>query len=112
MNRRIVLIVIAIVGVLGVTAFAQQRRPYNLIMKDVGATFANLRKNLDANNGPAAADDAVKLQALFTETEGFWAPFDTHDAMGFAKRAREAAAAVSTAGKANDVKAAQASSAV
>jgi hypothetical protein len=112
MNRRIVLIVIAIVAVLGITAFAQQRRPYNLVMKDVGATFASLRKNLEANNGPAAADDAVKLQALFTETEAFWAAFNTHDAMGFTKRAREAAAAISTAGRANDVKAAQASSAV
>ncbi len=112
MNRRIVLIVIAIVGVLGVTAFAQQRRPYNLIMKDVGTTFASMRKNLDANNGAAAADDAVKLQGLFTETEAFWAPLETHDAVGFAKRAREAAAAISVAAKGNDTKAALASTAV
>ena len=113
MNRRIVLIIIVIVGVVaGATALAQQRRPYNQIMKDVGATFANMRKNLDANNAAAAAEDAAKLEGFFTETEAFWASFDTHDAVGFAKRAREAAAAIGTAAKGNDVKTAQASSAV
>lgn len=113
MNRRFVLTIIVIaVLVAGATAFAQQHRPYNQIMKDVGATFASLKKNLDGNNGAAAAEDAAKLEGLFTETEAFWAPLDTQDAVGFAKRARGAATAVGTAAKGNDIKAAQTSYAV
>ena len=110
MNRLFFLITIAVAGTVVVaTAFAQQHRPYNQIMKDVGSTFASLKKNLDANSAAAAAADAAKLEGLFTETEAFWAPFDTKDAVGFAKNARDAAAAVGTAAKGNDIKAAQAS---
>ena len=148
MNRQFILIMIVIaVLVAGASAFAQQHRPYNQIMKDVQATFANLRKNLDASGvsaeGPAgggrgappappapqqgqrgvvvawdpasqaaAVEDAAKLERLLTEVEAFWAPFDTQDAVGFAKRARDAAAAIGTASKGTDAKAAQASVAV
>jgi hypothetical protein len=113
MNRRVILIIIVIAVVLtDIAAFAQQHRAYNLIMKDIQPVFAALRKDLDGNNGAAAAEDAAKLQALFTEVEGFWAPFDTQDAVGFAKRAGEAAAKIGTAAKANDIKGAQASLAV
>src|SRR6476619_6570168 len=113
MNRRIILIIIVIAVVLtDIAAFAQQHRAYNLIMKDIQPVFAALSKDLDGNNGAAAAEDAAKLQELFTEVEGFWAPFDTQDAVGFAKRAGEAAAKVGTAAKANDIKGAQASLAV
>ena len=72
-------------------------------MKDVGATFANLKKNLDSNSAAAAAEDAAKLQGLFTETEGFWAPLNTGDAVNYAKRARDGAAAVAAAAKSNDM---------
>src|SRR6266568_2359616 len=110
MNRQLVLMIIGIATfVAGLTAFAQQDRPYNQIMKDVGATFANLKKNLDANSAAAAAEDAAKLEGLFTETEAFWARLDTKDAVNFAKRAREAAGAVGAAAKGSDIKAAQAS---
>jgi cytochrome c556 len=113
MKQRFTLIIIVIlVVVAGATAFAQQHRPYNQIMKDVGATFAALRKNLDGNNAAAAAEDAARLEGLFTETEAFWAPFDTQDAVGFAKRAREAAAAIGAAAKGKNIKAAQESVAV
>ena len=110
MNRLFFLITIAVAGtVVAATAFAQQHRPYNEIMKDVSSTFASLKKNLDANSGAAAAADAAKLEGLFTETEAFWAPLDTKDAVGFAKGARDAAAAVTAAAKQNDMKTAQAS---
>jgi len=114
MTQRFVLIIIVTAAVVaGATAFAQQNRPYNQVMKDVGATFASLRKNLDANSAAAAAEDAAKLEGLFTETEAFWARFDTRDAMDFAKRGRDAAAAIGAAGKAGgDLKAAQPSVAV
>jgi cytochrome c556 len=110
MNRHLVSIIIVIAGVLAAAAaFAQQHRPYDQVMKDVGATFANLKKNLDANSGAAAAEDAAKLERLFTETEAFWAPLDTNDAVNFAKRAREGAATLGAAAKGNDMKTAQAS---
>ena len=115
MNRKFLVIAIVIAAVVaGATAFAQQQqhRLYNEIMKDVGATFPNLKKNLDANNGAAAAEDAAKLERFFSETEAFWTPLNTQDAVGFAKRARETAAAIGTAAKANDMKTALASYAV
>jgi methionine synthase II (cobalamin-independent) len=113
MNRVLILIAGAIAGsVLVAAAFAEQHRPYNEIMKDVASAFASLKKSLDANSAAAAAADAAKLQALFTETEAFWAPFETKDAMNFAKSARDAAAAVSAAAKNNNVKTAQSSYAV
>ena len=109
MSRRFLSIMI-VAGILAVgTAFAQQHRQYNEIMKDVGATFASLKKNLDSNSATAAAADAAKLEGLFTETEAFWAPLNTGDAVGFAKNAREASAAAAAAAKGNDIKAAQAS---
>ena len=107
MNRRFAFIIVFVAVLLGVTALAQQHRAYNLIMKDVQPTFQSLKKNLDGNNGAAAAADAAKLQDLFAETESFWAPFETKDAVGFAKRAREAAGAVAAAAKDNNIKAAQ-----
>src|SRR6516162_5981745 len=112
MNRRFVSIIVSVaIGAIcaGITVSAQQHRPYNEIMKDVGATFASLKKNLDENSGTPAADDAAKLERLFTDTEAFWAPLDTQDAVNFAKRARDAAAAVGAAAKGNNMKAAQTS---
>ena len=110
MNRQFLLILIVIAGVFaGGMASAQQHRPYDQIMKDVGATFASLRKNLDASSAAAAAQDAGKLEGLFRETEAFWAPLNTGDAVGFAKSAREASAAIGAAAKSNDIKAAQSS---
>ena len=112
MNQKSFFRAIVIAAVVAATAFAQQHRLYNQIMKDVGATFPNLKKNLDANNAAAAAEDAAKLEGFFTETESFWAPLNTQDAVVFSKRAREAAAAIGAAAKGNDMKAALASYAV
>ena len=110
MNRHFALIIIVVAGVIaGTNAAAQQHRTYDQIMKDIGPTFASLKKNLDANSAAAAAADAAKLEGLFTETEAFWAPLNTKDAVGFAKSAREASAAVGAAAKGNDMKAALAS---
>jgi|SRR2546425_2262175 len=109
MNRQFALTIIVMAAICaGVSVFAQQHRPYNLIMKDVGATSASLKKNLDENSAAAAVADAAKLEGLFTETEAFWAPLDTKDAVNLVKRARDGAAAVGAAAKGNDIKAAQA----
>jgi cytochrome c556 len=110
MNRRFLLVMIAAAGIgAAATTFAQQQRPYNQIMKEVGTTFASLKKNLDSNSVAAAAADAFKLEGLFAETEAFWAPLDTQDAVKFAKGARAGASAFGTAAKSNDMKAALAS---
>jgi ABC-type transporter MlaC component len=110
MNRTSALLIIGAAVVIAVLpAFAQQARPYDQIMKDVGATFANLKKNLDSNSAAEAAQDAAKLEGLFTETEAWWARLDTKDAANYAKGAKEGAAAAAAAAKGNDIKAAQAS---
>jgi cytochrome c556 len=110
MNRQIAWILILGMGVFACSAsFAQQKRPYNDLMKDVAATFASVKKNLDANAAPAAAADAAKLQTLFKETEDFWAQFKTKDALDAAKGAQDAAAAIIAAAKANNVQKAQVS---
>ena len=104
MSRRFLLVTIAASGIVAATtAIAQQHRPYNQIMSDVGTTFASLKKNLDSNSAAAAAADAAKLEGLFTETEAFWAPLDTQDAVKFAKGATDAASAVGTAAKSDDM---------
>src|SRR5437870_4675480 len=109
MNRHLVLITIVVAGICaGFSAFAQQR-PYNQVMKEVQATFASLRKDLDGNSADAAAQDAAKLEGLFKETETFWAQFKTKDALLHAKNAINASAAVEAAAKNKDFKKAQAS---
>ena len=110
MNRQIAWGLILMSGILaGTASFAQQKRPYNELMKDVAATYASVKKNLDANAAPAAAADATKLQALFKETEDFWTPFKTKDALDAAKGAQDAAAAIGGAAKANNIQKAQTS---
>ena len=110
MNRQLAWILIVVTGMFaGTASFAQQPRPYNELMKDVAATYASVKKNLDANVAPAAAADAAKLQTLFKETEGFWVQFKTKDALDAAKGAQDAAAAIAAAAKANNIQKAQAS---
>jgi hypothetical protein len=46
---------------------------------------------------------------LFKDTEAFWAPFKTKDAIDAAKGAQQSAAAIAAAAKANDLQKAQAS---
>jgi cytochrome c556 len=64
--------------------------------------------NWDQSVRDSAVQDAQKLEALFKETESFWAKFDTHDAMNFAKSAQDGAGQVAAAAKANDPRKAQA----
>src|SRR4030095_9330095 len=104
MNIRFVSIVIVIAGIFGVVTASAQRRPHDQVMKDIQATFGSLKKNLDANNSSAAGSDAETLQGLFGEIEAFWAALKTKDAVGFAKNAGSAAAAVGAAAQNNDIK--------
>jgi cytochrome c556 len=107
MNRKtafsVVLLCAFAIGIL-----AQQKRPYDVVMKDVNGTFASLKKDLDSNNLSTAADDAAKLQAMFKETEDFWSVFKTKDAIDFSKGAQSASQAIAAAAKDGNTQKAQA----
>src|SRR5436853_142645 len=62
MNRQIAILIIIVTGILGTISVSAQRRPYTQLMKEIGPTFASLKKNLDSNAAEAAAQDAVKLK--------------------------------------------------
>src|SRR5690349_10226842 len=98
MNRGLAIVVVLICASV-MTILAQQNRPYNVIMKDVNGTFADLKKQLDSNALPAAAEDAAKLQSMFKETEAFWTPFKTKDAIDFSKAAQSASQATEAGAK-------------
>ena len=108
MNRQIALILIVVAGFFAAATALAQHKPYNQLMKEIGPTFASLRKNLDSNSAEAAVQDAAKLEELFKETEAFWAQFNTKDAVDHAKGAQKAFAEISAKAKNNDMKAAQA----
>ena len=112
MNRYFALVMIVASGVFaGATVFAQsgpyQGRPHDEIMKDIRATYGSLGENLEASEAPAVVDDAARLEGLFRETEAFWARFETEDAMGFARGARDAAAAVAARASDGDMDSSQ-----
>ena len=94
----VIVVVMSALAALAVTLFAQSR-PYDQVMKDVAPTYANLKKNLDSNAFAVAAEDAAKLEGLFKETENFWTPFKTKDALDFAKNVQLAARNVNAAAK-------------
>src|SRR6266850_729444 len=100
MNSRIAVsvIVIAAFAAVGMTLPAQNRA-YDQVMKDVAPTYANLKKNLDSSAFAVAAEDAAKLESLFKETETFWTPFKTRDALDFAKSVQLAAKNVGAAAR-------------
>ena len=107
MNRQVALAVIVGAGLFAGASMFAQSRPYTQVMKDVGPTFASLKKNLDSNSAAAVVQDAEKLEGLFKETEAFWAQFNTKDAVDHAKNAQKAFADISAKAKSNDLKAAQ-----
>jgi len=107
MNRQIAILIIIVTGILGTISVSAQRRPYTQLMKEIGPTFASLKKNLDSNAAEAAAQDAVKLQGLFKETEEFWAQFNTKDGVDYAKNAQKAFSEINAKAKSNDIQGAQ-----
>jgi cytochrome c556 len=103
-----VLVTVTLVAVIS-GGTAAQKRPYDVVMKEVGSTFGTLRKALDGGDVVAAAADAEKLERLFTEVEHFWTPFKTKDAIDAARGARDALTAVASAARDKDVQRAKAS---
>ena len=78
-----------------------QYRPYNVVMKEIGATVEILRKDLDANLA-AVASTASKLEGLLKETEDFWTEFNTKDAIDAAQGGQGVARAVAAAARIKD----------
>jgi cytochrome c556 len=103
----VAIVVIAAAGLLAASNGFAQKKPYDQLMKEIGSTFASLRKNLDASAAATAVEDATKLEGLFRETEAFWTAFKTKDAIDAAKGAREAASAVAASAKAGSIPKAQ-----
>jgi cytochrome c556 len=100
MGSKTLMTLLFVVVVSGSTA--AQRRPYNLIMKEMGATAETLRKDLESD--PAAVVvTAGRLEGLFKETEEFWTQFKTKDAVDAAKGGRDVVLAVSAAARSKDL---------
>ena len=125
MNQKFVLIMIITAGLFsgGGTALAQNR-PYDVVMKDIGAAFGILNDNLnsedsedsedseaaapmDAASAAAAIEAVDDLDRLFAETEAFWTQFNAQYAVGLAIEAREGAATVRSGANAGDIEMAQ-----
>ncbi len=126
MNRNFIVITIVTLGLFagGATTLAQNR-PYDQVMKDIGAAFRILNENLnddgedaapegesaepalDAERAAAAIEAADNLVGLFEEVEAFWAPFNVKYALDLARDAREGAAAAGIAARANNIEMAQ-----
>jgi hypothetical protein len=94
--------VIAVIGLFASTV-AAQKRPYNVVMKDVASTAGSLRKGLEGGDLTGTAADAEKLEQLLREVEDFWTPFRTKDAIDAAKGAREISGAIAAAAKVKDL---------
>jgi hypothetical protein len=109
MHHKFAVTIIFVAAVLAAANASAQNRPYNELMKEISSTFASLRKNLDASSAATAAADASKLESLFRETEAFWTPFKTKDAIEAAKGAADAASGVAAAAKAGNIQKAQTS---
>ena len=107
MSQKIAISIILVCASL-LPVLAQQKRPYDVVMKDINGAFTTLKKDLDSNSFSLAAEDAVKLQGLFKETEDFWTPFKTKDAIDFAKGAQAGFQTVAAAAKEGNGQKAQA----
>jgi len=97
-----------LVFVLGLCA--EEDQAYEQLMKDVGATFGSLGKNVQAKKSDEAAADGKKLTGLFKEVETFWAKSKTADAIAFAQAAQKSSSEAAESAKANNFE--QASTAV
>src|SRR5581483_7039915 len=96
---------LVLIGCTLFTAFclAQTEDDYRNWMKNIVApTAGSLRKNIEAKNGPGAAQDAEKLAQTFEQVHAFWEKNNTADAVNFAKTAHDSAMQVAAAAKAGN----------
>jgi len=87
---------------------AQSDDDHKGYMKTVVLANASMQRNLIAKNGRGAAADAQRVETGFKGIEEFWQRRKAANAVGFAKQARTAAAAVAKAATAGNLDAASA----
>ena len=85
MSRSLILVIVTVCA----SGSAAQERPYDVVMKDVGAALGALRKSADAPDFARSAEQARRLEQLFEEAENFWTKFKTKDAIDAAAGAQE-----------------------
>lgn len=108
MRKASVLIGICLLAAVAFALAAQAPTDLSPVMKDVGATSGKLRMDLMAGNAADVAASAQKLQADFTQAEGFFKAMKAQDAADMARANVDAAEKVVKAAKANDMEAAKA----
>lgn len=69
-------------------AAKKAEQDYEAIMKEVGATYLSMRKNLDSGELTDAAKEPKRLAELFGEAEKFWAQYNRQDAVKWSQTAR------------------------
>jgi len=110
MRRAFALITGSLLFLCVVKSQAEEDQAYKQLMKDVGATFGSLGKDIQAKKSDSAAEDAQKLAGLFKQVEAFWAKSKTEDAIAFAQAGEKASSQAAESAKANNLD--QASAAV
>jgi cytochrome c556 len=82
-------------------ALAAENPPesYAKLMKDTNAAMQSLRGHVQAKDYEGMTADATSLKKLFADTEAFWTARKADDAIGFAKTAGKAAAALEAAAR-------------
>jgi cytochrome c556 len=98
MSRSLILVIVTVCA----SGSAAQERPYDVVMKDVGAALGALRKSADAPDFARSAEQARRLEQLFEEAENFWTKFKTKDAIDAAAGARKVSASIAAAAVAKD----------
>ena len=78
----------ALLVFVSVSVSAQEDEQYETWMKSAAGAVGNLRKNIDAKAGDAAAADAKKAQEAFAQIEGYWKAKKADDAVKFAADAQ------------------------
>ena len=99
----------------GLAVLSAEKAPdsYSVVMKELGATAASLRKNVTAKDYDGLAKDAATLQKDFEAAAKFWGDRKVDDALTLSKNGSKAAADLAAAVTAkDDAKIAAASTAV
>ena len=82
-------VLVAICMLAAGAVWSQSDAHFQTWMKSIGATCGNLKENLDAKNGEAAATDARKLHSAFEDIHTFFQKKNSEDAIKFATGAAE-----------------------
>ena len=83
-------------------AIAHDHEEFQATMKSTGASFATLRKTVEAKQGPETAAAAEKLVPLYKQVQAHFEEHKMQDGITMAKTGQESAANLAAAAKAGD----------